>query len=550
MLKELRIKNFALIDELEVSFSKGMSCITGETGAGKSILLGGLSLVLGKRADVNLLKDLNKKCFVEAVFRIKKYDLKKFFLDNNLDYFEETILRREIIPNGKSRAFINDTPVKISLLDNLSSNLIDIHSQDETQLINQESYQFLIVDSFAQNNSVLSNYNSYLREYNLINIELESLNKKRSELNESYEFKKFIYDELVNANLSESFEDDVKDKFHELSNIEDVEKNLRKSLSLLENDPIGLINQVIEFRNLIKDLNEKSNKYLSIKERVDVVYYELTDLLEEFNRKIENLETNPEELTILENKIDNINSLLNKHKLKNVLELINLREDLKKEIQKNENIDESILSVKTRKIDIEKKLNTLSKEISKRRQKVIPQIESDLKKLTHRMGMKGANFKIKLISSKTFLNNGKDSIKFYFKSNKGSDYRLLKKIASGGEMSRIMLSIKNIISRYKKLPTIIFDEIDSGVSGKISDSIAEIMFELSVSTQVFTITHLPQVASKGNKHFKVYKLSDKLKTNTYIKQLNKEERIEEIALMLSGNKLTNTAKAHAKELLN
>ena len=539
-----------MIDELEVSFSKGMSCITGETGAGKSILLGGLSLVLGKRADVNLLKDLNKKCFVEAVFRIKKYDLKKFFLDNNLDYFEETILRREIIPNGKSRAFINDTPVKISLLDNLSSNLIDIHSQDETQLINQESYQFLIVDSFAQNNSVLSNYNSYLREYNLINIELESLNKKRSELNESHDFKKFIYDELVNANLSESFEDDVKDKFHELSNIEDVEKNLRKSLSLLENDPIGLINQVIEFRNLIKDLNEKSNKYLSIKERVDVVYYELTDLLEEFNRKIENLETNPEELTILENKIDNINSLLNKHKLKNVLELINLREDLKKEIQKNENIDESILSVKTRKIDIEKKLNTLSKEISKRRQKVIPQIESDLKKLTHRMGMKGANFKIKLISSKTFLNNGKDSIKFYFKSNKGSDYRLLKKIASGGEMSRIMLSIKNIISRYKKLPTIIFDEIDSGVSGKISDSIAEIMFELSESTQVFTITHLPQVASKGNKHFKVYKLSDKLKTNTYIKQLNKEERIEEIALMLSGNKLTNTAKAHAKQLLN
>ncbi|MFL2629878.1 MAG: DNA repair protein RecN [Flavobacteriaceae bacterium] len=550
MLKELRIRNFALIDELEVSFSKGMSCITGETGAGKSILLGGLSLVLGKRADINLLKDLNKKCFVEAVFYIKNYDLKKFFLDNNLDYFDETILRREIIPNGKSRAFINDTPVKISLLDNLSSNLIDIHSQNETQLINQESYQFLIVDSFAQNNSVLSNYNSYLREYNLINIKLESLNKKRSELNESYEFKKFIYDELVDANLSESFEDDVKDKFLELSNIEDVEKNLRKSLSLLENDQIGLINQIIEFRNLIKDLNEKSNKYLSIKERVDVVYYELTDLLEEFNMKIENLETNPEELTILENKIDNTNSLLNKHKLKNVLELINLREDLKQEIQKNENIDESILSVKTRKIDIEKKLNILSEQISKRRQEVIPQIESDLKKLTHRMGMKGANFKIKLISSNTFLYNGKDSIKFYFKSNKGSDYRLLKKIASGGEMSRIMLSIKNIISRYKKLPTIIFDEIDSGVSGKISDSIAEIMFELSMSTQVFTITHLPQVASKGNKHFKVYKLSDKLKTNTYIKQLNKEERIEEIALMLSGNKITKTAKAHAKQLLN
>jgi DNA repair protein RecN (Recombination protein N) len=550
LLKELRIRNYALIEELEVSFSRGMSCITGETGAGKSILLGGLSLVLGKRADINLLKDLNKKCIVEAVFYIKNYDLKKIFLDNNLDYFDETILRREITPSGKSRAFINDTPVKISMLDNLSSNLIDIHSQNETHLINQESYQFLIVDSFAQNSSILSNYTSYLSEYNLINIELESLNKKRLELNESYEFKNFIYNELVNANLSESFEDDVKDKFRELSNIEDIKKNLIKSISLLENDQIGLINQLIEFRNLIKDLNEKSNKYLSIKERVDVVYYELTDLLEEFSRKIEKLETNPEELSILENKIDDINSLLNKHKLKNVSELINLKENLKKEIQKNENINESILSVKTRKIDIEKKLNVLSKEISKRRKEVIPNIESDLKKLTHRMGMKGANFKIKLINSETFLNNGKDSIKFYFKSNKGSDYRLLKKIASGGEMSRIMLSIKNIISRYKKLPTIIFDEIDSGVSGKISDSIAEIMFELSISTQVFTITHLPQVASKGNNHFKVYKLSDKLKTNTYIKELNKEERIEEIALMLSGNKITNTAKAHAKQLLN
>ncbi len=550
MLKELRIRNFALINELEVSFSRGMSCITGETGAGKSILLGGLSLVLGKRADINLLKDLNKKCIVEAVFYIKNYDLKKIFLDNNLDYFDETILRREITPSGKSRAFINDTPVKISMLDNLSSNLIDIHSQNEMQLINQESYQFLIVDSFAQNSSILSNYTSYLSEYNLINIELESLNKKRLELNESYEFKNFIYDELVNANLSESFEDDVKDKFRELSNIEDIKKNLIKSISLLENDQIGLINQLIEFRNLIKDLNENSNKYFSIKERVDVVYYELTDILEEFTRKTEKLETNPEELSILENKIDDINSLLNKHKLKNVSELINLKENLKKEIQKNENINESILSVKTRKIDIEKKLNVLSKEISKRRKEVIPSIESDLKKLTHRMGMKGANFKIKLINSETFLKNGKDSIKFYFKSNKGSDYRLLKKIASGGEMSRIMLSIKNIISRYKKLPTIIFDEIDSGVSGKISDSIAEIMFELSISTQVFTITHLPQVASKGNNHFKVYKLSDKLKTNTYIKELNKEERIEEIALMLSGNKITNTAKAHAKQLLN
>ena len=550
MLKELKIKNFALIDELSVSFSRGMSCITGETGAGKSILLGGLSLVLGKRADITLLKDLSKKCVIEAIFYIKNYDLKKFFSDNNLDYFDETILRREVIPNGKSRAFINDTPVKVNMLENLSMNLIDIHSQNEKQLINQESYQFLIIDSFAQNNSILKDYKIFLNEYNLIKVELENLKKKRFDLNESFEFKKFIYDELLNANLSLSIEDDSKEKYRELSNVEEIKNNLRKSISLLENEQFGLINKLIEFKNIIKELNENSNKYFSIKERTEFIYYELIDLLEDFNKKIENIDSNPDELLNVENKINEINSLLNKHKLKNVSELINLREDLRIDIEQHQNIDDYISSVKAKKRDLEIKLNGLSKEITKKRIKVIPSIELDLKRLINRMGMKDANFKIELTNSENFLNNGKDFIAFYFKSNKGSDYKLLKKIASGGEMSRIMLSVKNIISRYKKLPTIIFDEIDSGVSGKISDSIAKIMFELSASTQVFTITHLPQVASKGNFHFKVYKSSNKLQTNTYIKKLNKKERVEEIALMLSGNKITQTAKAHAKQLLN
>ena len=550
MLKELKIKNFALIDELSVSFSRGMSCITGETGAGKSILLGGLSLVLGKRADITLLKDLSKKCVIEAIFYIKNYDLKKFFSDNNLDYFDETILRREVIPNGKSRAFINDTPVKVNMLENLSMNLIDIHSQNEKQLINQESYQFLIIDSFAQNNSILKYYKIFRNEYNLIKVELENLKKKRFDLNESYEFKKFIYDELLNANLSLSIEDDSKEKYRELSNVEEIKNNLRKSISLLENEQFGLINKLIEFKNIIKELNENSNKYLSIKERTEFIYYELIDLLEDFNKKIENIDSNPDELLNVENKINEINSLLNKHKLKNVSELINLRDDLRIDIEQHQNIDDYISSVKAKKRDLEIKLNGLSKEITKKRIKVIPSIELDLKRLINRMGMKDANFKIELTNSENFLNNGKDFIAFYFKSNKGSDYKLLKKIASGGEMSRIMLSVKNIISRYKKLPTIIFDEIDSGVSGKISDSIAKIMFELSASTQVFTITHLPQVASKGNFHFKVYKSSNKLQTNTYIKKLNKKERVEEIALMLSGKKITQTAKAHAKQLLN
>ena len=550
MLTQLRIKNFALIDELTVSFSGGMSCITGETGAGKSILLGGLSLVLGKRADISLLKDLNKKCIIEAVFQIKNYDLKNFFSENNLDYFDETILRREVIPNGKSRAFINDTPVKINMLENLSMNLIDIHSQNEKQLINQESYQFLIIDSFAKNNYILNDYKIFMNEYNLIKDELENLKKKRFELNESFEYKKFIYDELLNANLPENYEDDIEYKYRELSNVEEIKENLRKSISLLENEQIGLINKLIEFRNIIKDLNQSSNKYMKIKERTDFIYYEFIDFLEDFNKGIDNLDLYPEELLKFENRINEINTLLNKHKLKKVSELIDLRDELRKEIEKNENIDQHILSVKKKKRDLETKLNNLSREISKKRKAVIPSIESDLKRLTHRMGMKDASFKIELTSSETFLKNGKESIAFYFKANKGTDFKLLKKIASGGEISRIMLSIKNIISKFKKLPTIIFDEIDSGVSGKISDSIADIMYELSITTQVFTITHLPQVASKGNNHFKVFKNTNKSNTNTFIKQLTKKERVDEIALMLSGNKITDTAKAHAKQLLN
>ena len=550
MLTQLRIKNFALIDELTVSFLGGMSCITGETGAGKSILLGGLSLVLGKRADISLLKDLNKKCIIEAVFQIKNYDLKNFFSENNLDYFDETILRREVIPNGKSRAFINDTPVRVNMLENLSMNLIDIHSQNEKQLINQESYQFLIIDSFAKNNYILNEYKIFMNEYNSINDELENLKRKRFELNESFEYKKFIYDELLNANLPENYEDDIEYKYRELSNVEEIKENLRKSISLLENEQIGLINKLIEFRNIIKDLNQSSNKYLKVKERTDFIYYELIDFLEDFNKRIENLDLYPEELLTLENRINEINALLNKHKLKKVSELIDLRDELRKEIEKNENIDQYILSVKKKKRDLETKLNNLSREISKKRKAVIPSIESDLKRLTHRMGMKDASFKIELTNSETFLKNGKESIAFYFKANKGTDFKLLKKIASGGEISRIMLSIKNIISKFKKLPTIIFDEIDSGVSGKISDSIADIMYELSLTTQVFTITHLPQVASKGNNHFKVFKNTNKSNTNTFIKQLTKKERVDEIALMLSGNKITDTAKAHAKQLLN
>ena len=550
MLRQIKIQNFALIEDLEISFENGMSCITGETGAGKSILLGGLSLVLGKRADLSSLLDLTKKCIVEASFDIGSYDLETFFERLDLDYDIHTILRREILPQSKSRAFINDTPVTLDLLQKISQKLLDIHSQNDTQTLLEKDYQFEILDALGSCGSQLKSYSDTLIAYKKVLKEYSHWATLKNESQDSLELQNFLFDELSSINLKEGMEDNLESKISLLSNIEYLQTSLSQSIHLLGAESTGIIDGIVKVRSLSQGLSKIDSKYLLLNERIQDISIETDDLLNELKIQLDQLEANPQELEILQAQLDEVNTMLQKHKVTSVLDLISVKNKLEDELQETLDIDGKLKALVIDKNTYEERLQKLAYSISVNRKKAIKVLEIELKELVGKMGMPDATFKIQLNPTSEFLSNGKDLILFQFSANKGGQFNLLKKVASGGELSRIMLAIKYILSRYKKLPTLIFDEIDTGVSGKISDSIADIMKTLSCKLQVLTITHLPQVAAKGNHHFKVKKSMSKGKTVTLLKKLSNDERIEEIAMMLSGNEITPTAIAHAKQLMN
>ena len=550
MLRQIKIQNFALIEDLEISFENGMSCITGETGAGKSILLGGLSLVLGKRADLSSLLDLTKKCIVEASFDIGSYDLETFFERLDLDYDTHTILRREILPQSKSRAFINDTPVTLDLLQKISQKLLDIHSQNDTQTLLEKDYQFEILDALGSCGSQLKSYKDTLIAYKKVLKEYLHWATLKNESQDSLELQNFLFDELSSINLKEGMEDNLESKISLLSNIEYLQTSLSQSIHLLGAESTGIIDGIVKVRSLSQGLSKIDSKYLLLNERIQDISIETDDLLNELKIQLDQLEANPQELEILQAQLDEVNTMLQKHKVTSVLDLISVKNKLENELQETLDIDVKLKALVIDKNTYEERLQKLAYSISVNRKKAIKVLEIELKELVGKMGMPDATFKIQLNPTSEFLSNGKDLILFQFSANKGGQFNLLKKVASGGELSRIMLAIKYILSRYKKLPTLIFDEIDTGVSGKISDSIADIMKTLSCKLQVLTITHLPQVAAKGNHHFKVKKSMSKGKTVTLLKKLSNDERIEEIAMMLSGNEITPTAIAHAKQLMN
>lgn len=550
MLRQIKIQNFALIEDLEISFENGMSCITGETGAGKSILLGGLSLVLGKRADLSSLLDLTKKCIVEASFDIGSYDLETFFERLDLDYDIHTILRREILPQSKSRAFINDTPVTLDLLQKISQKLLDIHSQNDTQTLLEKDYQFEILDALGSCGSQLKSYTDTLIAYKKVLKEYSHWATLKNESQDSLELQNFLFDELSSINLKEGMEDNLESKISLLSNIEYLQTSLSQSIHLLGAESTGIIDGILKVRSLSQGLSKIDSKYLLLNERIQDISIETDDLLNELKIQLDQLEANPQELEILQAQLDQVNTMLQKHKVTSVLDLISVKNKLENELQETLDIDGKLKALVIDKNTYEERLQKLAYSISVNRKKAIKVLEIELKELVGKMGMPDATFKIQLNPTSEFLSNGKDLILFQFSANKGGQFNLLKKVASGGELSRIMLAIKYILSRYKKLPTLIFDEIDTGVSGKISDSIADIMKTLSCKLQVLTITHLPQVAAKGNHHFKVKKSMSKGKTVTLLKKLSNDERIEEIAMMLSGNEITPTAIAHAKQLMN
>jgi len=550
LLRQIKIQNFALIEDLEVSFENGMSCITGETGAGKSILLGGLSLVLGKRADLSSLLDLTKKCIVEASFDIGFYDLETFFERLDLDYDRHTILRREILPQSKSRAFINDTPVTLDLLQKISQKLLDIHSQNDTQTLLEKDYQFEILDALGSCGSLLKSYTDALIAYKKVLKEYSNWTTMKNESQDSLELKNFLFDELSSINLKEGMEDSLESKISLLSNIEYLQTSLSQSIQLLGAESTGIIDGIQRVRALSQGLSKIDSKYLLLNERIQDISIETDDLLNELKIQLEQLEANPQELEILQAQLDQVNTMLQKHKVTSILDLISVKSKLENELQETLDIDGKLKALMIDKNTYEERLEKLANSISVNRKKAIKVLEIELKELLGKMGMPDATFNIQLNPTPEFLSNGKDLILFQFSANKGGKFNLLKKVASGGELSRIMLAIKYILSRYKKLPTLIFDEIDTGVSGKISDSIADIMKTLAYKLQVLTITHLPQVAAKGNHHFKVQKSLSNGKMVTSLKKLSNDERIEEIAMMLSGNEITPTAIAHAKQLMN
>lgn len=550
MIVSLSIENFALIEKLSVKFSDGFSVITGETGAGKSILLGALGLVLGKRADLTSLKNKDEKCIIEACFQIKNYNLKPFFEANDLDYEDETIIRREILPTGKSRAFINDTPVNLNELQELSNYLIDIHSQHQTQELSDDVVQFQIIDSVASNFELIFEYSSLLKEFKKYKSEQISKNELLQSVLKEQDYTTFLLKELLSANLKSGEQGDLEIRFEKLNNVEFIKENLIKSLSIASEEQYGVLQNLKEIKLSFQKIAEFSNEYHTLYDRITSVLIEFDDIEKELHQLSETIYSNPEELQLINEKLQLIYALQKKHQVTTVEQLLVIQEDLDSKVVSITTLESEIVSIEKLIAETDSKLNDLAIEIHENRMSAIPILTEKLSFILEQLGMGNARFNIQIIEKEDFYSNGKDQIQFLFSANKGSDFGLLKKVASGGEMSRIMLAVKSVLSQYSKLPTIIFDEIDSGVSGEIAHKMGEIMKGMSDNMQVFAITHLPQIAGKGSEHFKVFKVVYSNQTQSELKLLSKDERVIEIAQMLSGSVVSDSALNHAKELLN
>ncbi|TRX03119.1 DNA repair protein RecN [Flavobacterium gawalongense] len=550
MITSLSIKNYALIEKLTIDFSKGFSTITGETGAGKSIILGALGLVLGKRADLTSLKNKEEKCIIEAHFEISKYNLLPFFDANDLDYENETIIRREILPSGKSRAFINDSPVNLQELQELSLFLIDIHSQQQTQELSDENVQFDIIDAIANNKETILDYQSLLKSYKSDKSKLNSLLKRQSESKKEQEYNTFLLDELVAAQLKSGEQEILEADFEKLNNVEIIKESIDKGLAIANEEQIGVMNNLKEIKISLQKIAPFSAEYHSLLERITSVTIEFDDISDEMNRCSEKLVNDPEQLDLISQKLQVIFNLQKKHQVTTVDELLEIQANLENSVLELGNIKEEILTLTH---SIEQKtitLDAMSAIIHNNRFQSIPVLSQKLIAILETLGMPNVRFKIDINATETYFQNGKDELQFLFSANKGTDFGLLKKVASGGEMSRIMLAVKAILAQYSKLPTLIFDEIDTGVSGEIAIRMGEIMKEMSQEMQIFAITHLPQIAAKGNAHFKVFKSTVGEDTQSELKLLNEEDRVVEIAQMLSGTIVSESALNHAKALLN
>ncbi|MFC6877953.1 DNA repair protein RecN [Flavobacterium myungsuense] len=550
MITSLSIENYALIEKLSIDFSKGLSIITGETGAGKSILLGALGLVLGKRADLSSLKNKSEKCVIEAHFQISDYNLQPFFTANDLDYEAETIIRREILPSGKSRAFINDTPVNLQELQDLSLYLIDIHSQHQTQELSDEDFQFQIIDAIANNQELLEKYTTSLRSFKKQKSDLLDLNNQMQLALKEQDYNSFLLEELLQAKLESSNQEELELILEKLSNVEAIKENVEKALSIASDEQFGVLQNLKEIKNSLQKTTSFSAEYQSLFDRVNSVIIELDDVANELNQVVDSLINDPEQLVIVTQKLQLIYSLQKKHQVLSIQELLQIQNDLDTKVVAVSALENQITILEKEIQQSVIALDSISNLIHSNREKAIPTLTQKLIAILELLGMPNVRFNIEINTTLNYFQNGKDELQFLFSANKGSDFGLLKKVASGGELSRIMLAVKAILAQYSKLPTIIFDEIDTGVSGEIAIKMGDIMKEMSKSMQVFAITHLPQIAAKGNNHFKVFKTIIHEITQSELKLLTNEERIIEIAQMLSGTVVSDSALNHAKALLD
>ena len=550
MLYKLSIKNFALIDSLEIDFSNGFSIITGDTGSGKSILLNALSLIVGKRADHTSLKNDKFKCIVEGEFDLKSYELKKIFLDNDLDYFEYSILRREILPNGKSRSFVNDSPVKLDIMKSIGEKLVDIHTQSQSLVSSKDDFFFSLIDSLSEQQNIVTNFSQNLSIYKEMNLELEKLNRLNASLQNDYDYNQFLFNELNNAKLRDGEQEELEESLKVLKNSEEIILSLNEIDNLFQNDPNCIENQIRNLNSILNNLSNYSDKFQEYKNRIESVLIELDDVKLELRNSSLNFNHNSTDLEGFESRLNLIYSLQKKHSVNSIIQLNELKDNLKKKLDDNQVVGIDIDNLKNDILTKESLLKEQSKKISASREKVLPNLKIEIESILSSLGMENASFVFDLSKSKKYNKFGIDVIDVLFSANKGIDFAPLFKVVSGGELSRILLTIKSILSYHLNLPTMIFDEIDSGVSGEMSNAMANLMLKMIKKMQIISITHLPQVAAKGNHHYNIYKYESLGGTNTEIKKLNNKERVEEIAKMLSGDKISSSALNHAKQLLN
>lgn len=549
MLTALSIQNYALIQELNINFSNGLAIITGETGAGKSILLGALSLLVGQRADSGVLLDSSRKCIVEGSFRLAGYGLEDFFSQHDLDFDESSVIRREISPDGKSRAFVNDTPVNVSVLKDLGEHLIDIHSQHQNLYLENPVFQLRILDRFARHNDLLQRYKDAFTAYKVLQSEYQRILEETTKNKADLEYFQFQFDQLTQAKLKEDEQEQIEQVLKTLTHSEEIKSALTASSGILSGEGNSIITLLKDVHHQLGKLKNIYQPSIELFNRIESVLIEMKDIAHETDIQSEYIEYDPEKIELLKQRIDLIYSLQQKHRVSTVKELIDICQDLGKKIELISTSDSKLQELKVETDKVRSSLENIAGEISLNRKKVIPLIKGRVDELLKQLGIPNGVFEIELTKGEDFMTTGLDKVRFLFSANRHAPLQELAKVASGGEMARLMLSIKATISEVVTLPTIIFDEIDSGVSGDIADKMGNVIHHMAGNAQVINITHLPQIASKGRNHYLVFKHDLAGKTQTSIKQLKSDERVIEIARMLSGEKLTEAAINNAKTLL-